>query len=43
MDFKGPLGVFLKNLREHGTCEMEFPMDEKFRETFNIKEKNKKI
>jgi hypothetical protein len=43
LDFKGPLGQFLTNLRESGTCDMEFPMDNNFREIFKIKEKSKKF
>lgn len=43
VDFKGPLGAFLKNLREKGKCEMEFPMDDNFREKFKIAEKKVKF
>jgi len=43
LDFKGPLGQFLTNLRETGLCDMEFPMDNNFRQCFNIKEKSKKF
>jgi len=37
-DFKGPLGETLRKLREEGKSEMEFIMDNDFRETFGILE-----
>jgi hypothetical protein len=42
-DFTGPLGDFLKKLREKGTSEMEFSMTTQFREKFGITEKKEKF
>jgi hypothetical protein len=42
-DFSGPLGDFLRKLREKGTCEMEFNMETNFREKFSITEKKVKF
>jgi len=39
VDFGGPLGLFMKKLKDKGKCLIEFEMDEEFREKFAIKEK----
>jgi hypothetical protein len=38
-DFSGPLGDFLRKLREKGTCDMEFNLNQDFREKFRITDK----
>ncbi|KAL9641458.1 hypothetical protein ABK040_013383 [Willaertia magna] len=40
---EGPLGEFLKDMREHGLCELVFKMSDSFRHKFNISEKSKKF
>jgi hypothetical protein len=42
-DFSGPLGEFIKKLRDKGVCDMNFYMDDNFREKFGIKEKKMKF
>lgn len=41
--FEGPLGEYLKNLREKGQCELYFPISQELRENLKIKEKVKKF
>jgi hypothetical protein len=38
-EFTGPMGAFMKKLREEGKCKISFEMDNSFRDEFKIKEK----
>ncbi|KAL0483498.1 hypothetical protein AKO1_014559 [Acrasis kona] len=40
-DFKGPVKEFMTSLRQKGTCEMIFKVDEEFSTKFNIPQKTK--
>lgn len=39
IDFQGPLGSFMKKLKDEGKCKISFEMDTNFREKFGVKEK----
>eukprot|EP01080_Neovahlkampfia_damariscottae_P009178 gene9178-1266_t len=43
IELEGPLGSFLKKLRNEGKCKIQFEMDSQFRDYFGIKEKTKEF
>jgi len=38
LDFKGPLGTYLSNLREKGRCQIAFPVSDDMRESLKIRD-----
>lgn len=41
--FEGPLGEYMKNLREKGECSLIFPISPDMRENLKIREKSMKF
>jgi hypothetical protein len=40
LDLSGPVEAYLKDMKKHGQCRMKFPLDDTFKEHFQIKEQS---